>query len=64
MGVSRSGYYAWKDRLRRLAADNPRRVASDALCVAIEDCHARIHADLVAHVIRTAEGCQHLAVLM
>ena len=24
----------------------------------------RIHADLVAHVIRTAEGCQHLAVVM
>ena len=41
MGVSRSGYYAWKDRLRRLADANPRRVASDALCVAIQDCHAR-----------------------
>ena len=61
MGVSRSGYYAWKDRLRRLAATNPRRVASDALCVAIQDCHARsqgtygsprIEADLIAHGIR------------
>ena len=41
MGVSRSGYYAWKDRLRRLAADNPRRVASDALGMAIQDCHVR-----------------------
>ena len=29
MEVSRSGYYACKNRLRRLAADNPRRVAPD-----------------------------------
>ena len=29
MGVSRSGYYAWKNRLRRLTPDNPRRVVPD-----------------------------------
>ena len=34
MDVSRSGYYAWNDRLRRLAATNPRRVASERSNVA------------------------------
>ncbi|NBT20240.1 MAG: hypothetical protein EBT00_15930, partial [Proteobacteria bacterium] len=39
-GVSRPGYHAWKDRMRRLAGANPHPVASDALCAVIQDCHA------------------------
>ena len=47
-GVSRSEYYARNDRIRHLAAANPRRVASDALCVVIQDCHPRTGARAVA----------------
>lgn len=61
MGASRSGYHAWRGRRARLALENPRAVTTEALCVAIRECHARshgtygsprVHADLVAQGIR------------
>ena len=45
MGVSRSGYYAWKDRLRRLADADPRQLHEGTLAETVPAELVRLRAD-------------------
>jgi transposase InsO family protein len=71
LGVSRSGFYAWRSRRSRHREENPRAGVTEALRVAIRACHARsrgtygsprVYADLVAQGIRCSR--RHVARLM